>query len=68
MLTFDGKQRAVTDLARIDPAAAMSHLALGQSVADEDGIDGLQIILAVRSMTARFVVELAVLAPNRHRP
>src|SRR5947207_4790350 len=62
MLAFDGEQRAVAYLARIDPAAAMGHLALGQSVAYEDGIDRLEIVLGGQVHDGEiFVVELAVL-------
>ena len=62
VLALDGEQRAVADLARIDRTAAMGHLALGQGVADEDGIDRLQIILGGQVHDGEiFVVELAML-------
>ena len=46
----------------VDAAAAMGHLALRQRVADEHGIDGLQIELGGQIHDREiFVVEFAVL-------
>ena len=43
VLALDRHQARRADLRRIDRTAAMRHLALRQRVADEHGIDGLQI-------------------------
>ena len=49
-------------VAGIDHAVAMRHLALGQRVADEHGVDGLQIEFGGQIHDREiFVVELAVL-------
>ena len=62
VLAFDRHQRDAADLAGVDAAIAMRHLALGQRVADEHGIDGLQIELGGQIHDREiFVVEFAVL-------
>ena len=62
VLAFDGEQRGVADLARIDRPAAVRHLALRQRVAHEHGLDGLQIELGGEVHHREiFVVELAML-------
>ena len=62
VLAFDREQGDIADRRRIDAYAAMRHLALGQGVADEHGIDGLQVEFR-RQVHHRqiFVVEIAVL-------
>ena len=62
VLAFDRHQRNAADFRRIDRLAAMGHLALRQRVADEHGIDGLQIELGGQVHHGEiFVVELAML-------
>ena len=44
-LAFHRHQRNAGDFGRVDQLAAMGHLALGQGMLDEYGVDRLQIIL-----------------------
>src|SRR5579864_505903 len=62
VLAFYRHQRDAPDLARINPLAAMGHLALGQSVLDEHGVHGLQIIFRGKIHHRQiFIIEVAVL-------
>ena len=62
VLALDGEQRDRADRAGIDRFAAMHHLALGQGVADEHRLDGLQIELGGQIHDRQIlVVELAML-------
>ena len=70
VLALDGEQRDAADLRRIDRPAAMGHLAVRQGMADEHGIDRLQIEFGGQVHHGEIlVIELAMLLrPSRHRP
>src|SRR3990172_11046232 len=62
LLALHRHERHFLDLARIDEAVAVDHLALGKPVLEEDRFDGLQIIFRREVHNSKeLVVELAML-------